>query len=119
MTPDQLAPGINVADVAASFQAAVVDVLVEKTVRAATDHGATEIYAACTHPVLSGPAFERLAVSPIREVVVTDTIPVPPEKILDKMTVLSIAPLLGESIQRIHTGTSVSVTYRSTRSVIP
>ena len=83
------------------------------------DHGATEIYAACTHPVLSGPAFERLAVSPIREVVVTDTIPVPPEKILDKMTVLSIAPLLGESIQRIHTGTSVSVTYRSTRSVIP
>lgn len=46
MTPDQLAPGINVADVAASFQAAVVDVLVQKTIRAATEHGATEIWMA-------------------------------------------------------------------------
>lgn len=77
------------------------------------EHGAVEVYAACTHPVLSGPAIERLAVSPIREVVVTNTIPVPPEKMLDKITVLSVAPLLGETIQRIHTGTSVSLAYRS------
>ncbi len=75
--------------------------------------GAREVYAACTHPVLSGPAIERLALSPIKEVVVTDTIPLPPHKRLDKITVLSVAPLLGESIQRIHTGASVSLAYRS------
>ncbi|MCX7623646.1 MAG: ribose-phosphate pyrophosphokinase [Thermomicrobium sp.] len=75
--------------------------------------GAREVYAACTHPVLSGPAVERLALSPIKEVVVTDTIPLPPHKRLDKITVLSVAPLLGESIQRIHTGASVSLAYRS------
>ncbi|ACM05391.1 ribose-phosphate diphosphokinase [Thermomicrobium roseum] len=75
--------------------------------------GAREVYAACTHPVLSGPAIERLALSPIKEVVVTDTIPLPPQKRLDKITVLSVAPLLGESIQRIHTGASVSLAYRS------
>jgi ribose-phosphate pyrophosphokinase len=75
--------------------------------------GAREVYAACTHPVLSGPAIERLALSPIKEVVVTDTIPLPPQKRLDKITVLSVALLLGESIQRIHTGASVSLAYRS------
>ncbi|MCX2726597.1 ribose-phosphate pyrophosphokinase [Thermomicrobium sp. 4228-Ro] len=75
--------------------------------------GAREVYAACTHPVLSGPAVERLALSPLKEVVVTDTIPLPPHKRLDKITVLSVAPLLGESIQRIHTGASVSLAYRS------
>ncbi|MDW7981198.1 MAG: ribose-phosphate pyrophosphokinase [Thermomicrobium sp.] len=75
--------------------------------------GAREVYAACTHPVLSGPAIERLALSPIREIVVTDTIPLPPHKRLEKITVLSVAPLLGESIQRIHTGASVSLAYRS------
>jgi ribose-phosphate pyrophosphokinase len=56
--------------------------------------GAREVYAACTHPVLSGPAIERLALSPIKEVVVTDTIPLPPQKRLDKITVLSVAPCL-------------------------
>ncbi len=75
--------------------------------------GARSVYAACTHAVLSGPAVERLALSPIKEVVVTDTIPLPPHKRLDKITVLSVAPLLGESIQRIHTGASVSLAYRS------
>lgn len=78
------------------------------------DHGATEVYATCTHPVLSGPAIQRLLASPIREIVVTDTIPVPPEKQIDKLTVLSVGPLLGESIQRIHTGASVSLVYNST-----
>ncbi len=77
------------------------------------DRGARAIYAACTHPVLSGPAIERLITSPIQELVVTDTIPLPPEKRIDKITVLSVAPLLGESIQRIHTGASVSLAYRS------
>jgi ribose-phosphate pyrophosphokinase len=70
-------------------------------------HGATEVYAAATHGVLSGPAIERLAASPLREIVVTDTIPLPPRKRLDKITVLSVASLIGETIQRIHTGTTV------------
>jgi ribose-phosphate pyrophosphokinase len=77
------------------------------------ENGATEIYAACTHAVLSGPAVERLEHSPIRELVISNTIPLPPEKAIDKITVLSLAAILGESIQRIHTGTSVSSAYRS------
>ncbi len=76
-------------------------------------NGASEIYAACTHAVLSGPAIERLEASPIRELVISNTIPLPPEKQSDKITVLSLAAILGESIQRIHTGTSVSSAYRS------
>jgi ribose-phosphate pyrophosphokinase len=76
-------------------------------------HGARAVYAACTHAVLSGPAIERLIASPIQEIVVTDTVPLPPAKRIDKITVLSVAPLLGESIQRIHTGASVSLAYRS------
>jgi ribose-phosphate pyrophosphokinase len=75
-------------------------------------HGATAVYAACTHGVLSGPAIERLAASPLREVVITDTIPLPPPKRLDKITVLSVAPLIGETIQRIHTGTTVGAIQR-------
>jgi ribose-phosphate pyrophosphokinase len=67
----------------------------------------TEVYAACTHPVFSGPAVGRLRASPFDEVVVTDTIPLPPEKRFPQITVLSIAPLIGEAISRIHTGRSV------------
>jgi len=69
--------------------------------------GAKEVYACSTHPLLSGPAIERLAACPVREVVVTDTVPVPLEKRIDKLTVLSIAPLIGEAIRRIHHGESV------------
>ncbi len=77
------------------------------TVNVLLKNGAREIYACCTHPVFSGPAIERIAASPVKEVVVTDTIPVSGRKKLDKITVLPIAPLLGEAIQRIHTGQSV------------
>jgi ribose-phosphate pyrophosphokinase len=69
--------------------------------------GTIDIFACCTHPVLSGPAVERIERSPASELVVTDTIPLPIEKRLPKITVLSLAPLLGEAIQRIHTGQSV------------
>ena len=72
------------------------------------DRGAKEVYACCTHPVLSGHAIEKLAKSPIKEVVVTNTIPLGPEKILDKLKVLSVAPLIGEAIIRIHEDLSVS-----------
>jgi ribose-phosphate pyrophosphokinase len=74
--------------------------------------GATEVYATCIHPVFSGPAVERLIASPIREVVVTNTIALGPEKRFDKLVVLSVAELLGEAIQRIHAGASVSTAYR-------
>ena len=75
--------------------------------------GATEVYASAIHPVLSGPAVERLERSPIREVVVTNSIAVGAEKRIPKLTVLSVASLLGETVQRIHTGASVSATYRT------
>ncbi|GBF32849.1 ribose-phosphate pyrophosphokinase [Desulfocucumis palustris] len=70
--------------------------------------GAGDIYICCTHAVLSGPAISRLRESPIKEVLVTNTIAVPPEKIIQKMKVLSVAPLLGEAIIRIHEDLSVS-----------
>jgi ribose-phosphate pyrophosphokinase len=70
--------------------------------------GARDVYAACTHAVLSGPATERLASSPIRRLVVTDTVPVPASKLWEGLTVVPIAPLLAESIRRIHAGESIS-----------
>ena len=73
--------------------------------------GATEVYACCTHPVFSGPAVERIASSPVKEVVVTDTIPVTGKKKLDKITVLPTASLIGEAIHRIHTGLSVGAMF--------
>jgi len=69
--------------------------------------GATEVYAAATHPIFSGPAIERIKKCPVKEVVVTDSVPVPQQKRTQKIAVLSIAPLLGEAISRIHTGRSV------------
>jgi ribose-phosphate pyrophosphokinase len=76
-------------------------------------NGAAAVYASAIHPVFSGPAVERLRESRIKEVVVTNSITLPPEKRFDKLTVLSVAPLLGETIQRIHTGASVSAAYRA------
>ena len=72
------------------------------------EKGATEVYACCTHPVLSEPAVERLNKSVIKEVVVTNTISLPEEKRSPKIKVLSVAPLLGEAIVRIHEDLSVS-----------
>jgi ribose-phosphate pyrophosphokinase len=77
------------------------------TVNTLIERGAKEVYACATHPVFSGPALERIARSPVKEVVVADTIPVRSEKKLDKIIVLPIAPLLGEAIHRIHTGLSI------------
>ena len=74
--------------------------------------GASEVYSCCTHPVFSGPAIERIAKCPVKEVIVTDTIPVPPQKRNSKITVLSIANLLGEGIRRIHAGESVGAMFQ-------
>jgi len=71
------------------------------------EQGANAVYACCVHPILSGPALERLQASPIRELVCTDSVPIPPEKADPKISVLSIAPLLGEAILRVHRGGSV------------
>ena len=81
------------------------------TINTVLDRGAKEAYACCTHPVFSPPAIERISASPVKEVVVTGTIPVTAEKRLDKITVLPIAPLLGEAIHRIHTGLSVGAMF--------
>ncbi len=70
--------------------------------------GAKEIFAVATHPVLSGPAIERIEGSVIKELIVTDTIPLPEEKQLDRIKVLSISKLLAEAISRIYRGESVS-----------
>ena len=73
--------------------------------------GATEIYACCTHPVFSRSAIKRIAKSPIKEVVVTDTIPLPDSKKSEKISILSLAALLGEAIHRIHAGLSVGAMF--------
>ncbi len=70
--------------------------------------GAKQIYACCSHAVLSGPAIERLEKSPIKELVVTNTIPKRDGASSDKIKRLSVGPLLGEAIKRIHYGESVS-----------
>lgn len=70
--------------------------------------GARTIYACATHAILSGPAVSRLAEAPIAEVVVTDTIPLPEEKRLDRITVLSVAPLFAHAILNIYEDQSVS-----------
>ncbi|CCO08608.1 ribose-phosphate pyrophosphokinase [Desulfotomaculum varum] len=81
---------------------------ITKGAAALMERGAKEIYVCCTHAVLSGPAIQRLEESVIKEVVITNTIPLPPEKMIDKIKVLSVAPLLGEAIIRIHEDLSVS-----------
>jgi len=70
--------------------------------------GAKRIYSAITHPILSGPAIARLEESPIQELIVTDSIPLSPEKRHPKITVLSVASLFGEAIRRIHYEQSIS-----------
>ncbi|MCG0275840.1 MAG: ribose-phosphate pyrophosphokinase [Thermosediminibacteraceae bacterium] len=79
--------------------------------QALLEHGAKEIYACCTHPVLSGPAIERLSASPIKEVVVTNTIPLREHQKIDKIKVLSVAQLFAEAIKRIHLHQSVSTLF--------
>lgn len=77
------------------------------------DRGAKEIYASCTHPVLSGDAVRRIQDSPIKELIVTDTIPIPPERMIPKITVLSVAKVCAQAIDRIHNDDSVSTMFES------
>jgi ribose-phosphate pyrophosphokinase len=75
------------------------------------ENGALEVYACCTHPVLSGPAIERIQNSKIKELVITNSISLPEEKKIDKIINLSVAPLLGEAIIRVHEEQSVSTLF--------
>ena len=72
------------------------------------ERGAKAVYTCCTHPVLSGPAIERLKAAPIEEVVVTNTIPLRESQKLNKIKVLSVAPLFAEAISRIHENKTLS-----------
>lgn len=72
------------------------------------EKGAREVFACCTHSVFSGPAIDRLSKAPIKEIIITNTIPLADSKILPNMTILSVAPLVGEAILRIHEDLSVS-----------
>ena len=78
-----------------------------ETINALKKHGAGDIYAACTHAVLSGPAIERIQAADFKELVVTNTIPLTEEKKIDKIKVLDIAPLFGRAISKIHDGEGV------------
>ncbi|MFD1317759.1 ribose-phosphate diphosphokinase [Loigolactobacillus zhaoyuanensis] len=76
--------------------------------QALMDAGATEVYASATHAVLSGPAIERIANSPIKQLIVTDSIQLPQEKLIDKVVQISVGPLIGDAIKRIHENKPVS-----------
>ena len=76
------------------------------------DAGAAEVHAAATHAVLSGPAVDRIKNSPIKQVVVTNTLPIPSEKQLDKLVVLSIAPTIAQTIKAVFEEESVSELFR-------
>jgi ribose-phosphate pyrophosphokinase len=76
-------------------------------VEALLNRGAIEVYSCCTHPVFSGKAIERISKSPVKEIVVTDTLPLNGAKKLDKITVLDTSRFFGEAIVRIHTGKSI------------
>ncbi len=87
-----------------------------EAVDAIKKQGARDVYAVITHAVLCGPAIERIKKSPLKEVVVTDTIPLNREKAISKIKVLSISSLLGEAIKRIHDEESISVLFDQMRS---
>ena len=85
---------------------------VAKLASALRRQGANKVLLAATHPVLSGDAVERLRGADVEEVIVTDTIPIPPEKLGPPVTVLSVAPLLAEAIIRVHENRSVSELFK-------
>lgn len=89
---------------------ATAGTLVE-AVAALKNAGAKKVFAAATHPILSGPAIERIENSALEELIVTDTIPIPKEKLIPRIKVLSVGPLLGQAIERIHYEKSISTLF--------
>jgi len=88
------------------------EILTAGSIMAAVDtirkFGAGDVYAACVHPVLEGPAMEKIRASSLKELVITNTLPLPPQKQDPRIRVLSVAGLFAEAIKRIHKGESVS-----------
>ena len=82
-----------------------------KGANALVENGATKVYACCTHAIMSKQATALIADSPIEELVILDTIPLPAEKLLPKIKILSVAPLFAAIIRRIHEGDSISVLF--------
>ena len=85
---------------------------IAKLAVALRSQGASKVLIAATHPVLTGDAVERLKKADVDEVIVTDSVPIPPEKLGPPITVLSVAPLLAEAIIRVHENRSVSELFR-------
>ena len=114
---DDKAETLNIIGDVAGMRALLIDDEIDTAgslvtaVAALEQAGATEIYACCTHPVFSSSATKRIAKSPVKEVVVTDTIPISESKTNEKITVLSMASLLGEAIHRIHAGLSIGAMF--------
>ena len=73
--------------------------------------GAKEVYACCSHGVLSGPAIERIAKSPLKQVVILDTIEIPEEKRIDKIKIVTVSDLFAEAIERVYSDLPVSKLY--------
>ena len=84
-----------------------------ETVRVVKEFGAKDVYVGCTHGVLSGPAIDRIRESELKELVMTNTIPLPAEKQLDKIIVVSLSELFGEAIKRINEATSIGELFES------
>ncbi len=120
---DKRRPAPNVAEVVnvvgevKGKQCLLVDDMVDtggtlvNAVRALCDRGAEEVYCAASHALLSGPAVERIKDAPLKELVVTNTIDIPQEKRFEKLRVLSVAGLLANAIQYIHSNESVSALF--------
>jgi len=85
---------------------------VTEAIRVLRAQGCREVIVSCYHAILSGPGVKRLAEANVREIVVTDSVPVPEAKRLPNMTVIPIAPLLGDAIGRIHSGQSVGALFQ-------
>jgi len=81
--------------------------------KALMEAGAKEVYASCTHPVLSGPAIERIKNSPIKKLVVTDSIQLTADKQIDKIEQISVGPLIGQAIKRINENRPVSPLFKN------
>ena len=114
-TAPNMAQAMNVVGDVEGKKSVILDDMVDtggtlcQAAGALKEHGALEVHACCSHPVLSGPAIERISDSEIQTLVVTDTIPLSEKaKACDKIRVLSVSKLLAEAIHRCHTGSSVS-----------
>lgn len=109
---------VNVVGDTEGREAIIVDDLIDTAAtvtlaaNALQENKVSAIYACCTHPVLTGPAIERLQMAPIKEIVVTNTIELDDDKKVGNLTVLSIAPLLAEAIYRVHREQSVSTLFQ-------